>query len=125
MKKLLVYILFFSGLIFSGCGKQDNQDLYQTILQKGKIVVGTSFDSKPFSYMDASGYVQGFEADLGREITKRILGKESNIEFRNVTSQDRIKAVASEDVDIVISTMTITPQRKREVNFSKPYFTAG
>lgn len=125
MKKLLICIFLVSSLSFSGCDKQEKKDLYQVILEKGKLVVGTSFDSKPFSFADQNGNIQGFEADLGREITKRILREENNIEFRNITSQDRIKAVKSGDVDIVISTMTITPQRKKEISFSKPYFTAG
>ena len=55
------------------------------------------------------------------EIAKGILGNENKILFKNITPQDRIKAVTSGDVDMVISTMTINPQRKKIVYFSAPY----
>lgn len=117
---LLITLIFVSNVCHAR-----NHNLYDSIAKKGKMVVGTSFDSKPFSYLDKDGQVKGFEADFAREIAKRLLGDDGKVEFKDVKSQDRISAVASGTVDMVISTMTITSTRKRQVDFSVPYFVAG
>lgn len=120
---LLILLIVFTSIGYRA--KADRTDIYKSILQRDKMIVGISFDSKPFGFIDTDGQVKGMEADLAREIVDRILGSKKKIVFKNVTSQDRIKAAMSEDVDMVISTMTITPQRKKIVNFSTPYFVAG
>lgn len=118
---LILIVLFSTGCMFKNRGTC----LYDSIVKKGKIVVGISFDSKPFGYKDKDGKIKGIEADLSKEIAKRILGDENKVEFRALAPQDRIKAADSGYVDMVISTMTITPQRKKLVSFSNPYFVAG
>ncbi len=125
MLKKILYILI-TTVIFSGCINQDKKvDQLNTILQKDKIIVGTSFDSKPFSFKDNDGKIKGVEPDLAREISKRILGSSTKVEFKHVAPRERIKAVSTGNVDMIISAMTITPKRKNYVLFSKPYFIAG
>lgn len=119
---LLIFIILISGNCIA---KNDKNDLYGTILKRDKIIVGISFDSKPFGFKDSDGQVKGMEADLAREIAERILGSRNKVVFKNITSQDRIKTAMSDNVDMVISTMTITNERKRFVDFSVPYFVAG
>lgn len=119
---LLILIIFFSNT----CNAKNNKnDLYKSIIQKDRIIVGISFDSKPFGFKDSDGQIKGLEVDLAKEIAQRILGNKNKVIFKNVTSQDRINVAASEDVDLVISTMTITSHRKKLVAFSEPYFVAG
>lgn len=121
-----IFMLLIIVFVLSSCAEKNNHmDLYKSIKQKDKIVVGISFDSKPFGFKDEDGQVKGMEADLAREIAKRILGDQNKIVFKNINPQDRIKAAMSGDVDMVISTMTITSQRKKLVDFSTPYFVAG
>lgn len=121
---LLVLTIFTSF----GCtyAKDNNKtDLYQTILKRGNIIVGISFDSKPFGYKDTDGQIKGVEVDLAKEIAERLLDDSDKVVFKNVSSQDRIMEVNSGNVDMIISMMTITPQRKKQVDFSVPYFIAG
>ncbi len=123
---LLPLILITLIFALSGCSNiKSKSDLYQDIIQKDKMIVGISFDSKPFGFKDSDGQIKGMEVDLAKEIANRILGSSNKIIFKDITPQDRIKAAITEDVDMVISTMTITSERKRFVNFSKPYFVAG
>lgn len=125
-KVLILLILVIFIFILGKCTKSHkNIDLYESIIQKDKIIVGMSFDSKPFGYKDSDGQIKGLEADLAREIAERILGSRDKVVFKNITTEGRMDALKSGDVDMVISTMTITPQRKKFVNFSDPYFIAG
>lgn len=126
MLRKKIWLSIFLIFIVAGCAKKVNQsDLYNSILKRDKLIVGISFDSKPFGFLDSNGQVKGLEADLAREIADRLLGDENKVEFKNVTSQDRIKVATNDEVDMVISTMTINSQRKKVVDFSSPYFIAG
>jgi aspartate/glutamate/glutamine transport system substrate-binding protein len=126
MFKRIFWLLILIVFISSGCTmKKNNADLYKSVIKNDKIIVGISFDSKPFGFKDSDGKIKGLEADLAREIANRILGSEKKIVFKNIIPQERINAVKSGDVDMVISTMTITPQRKKLVDFSVPYFISG
>jgi putative glutamine transport system substrate-binding protein len=124
-KKFFLLLIIFTFSPNSFAETKNNNDLYKSIIKNNKIIVGISFDSRPFGFQDSDGEVKGMEADLAKEIAKRLLGNENKVVFKNITSQDRIKAVKFGDVDIVISTMTINRQRKKIVNFSIPYFMAG
>lgn len=126
MFKKIFWLLLLVVFIGSGCISNNNKnDLYASIIKKDKIVVGISLDSKPFAFKDANGELKGIEVDLAKEIANRMLGSRNKVMFKNVTPQDRMKAVMSGNVDMVIATMTITPQRNKYINFSKPYFVAG
>jgi len=127
MKKFL--FLSLSLIIFlTGCSFQSNQpqlDKLEQIKQRGKLIVGVKFDSKPFGFVDENNQVQGFDIDVAKEIARNLLGDSNAIEFKQVTSSNRIFMLTSDAVDIVIATMTINPKRLEVVDFSQPYYVAG
>ena len=128
MLKKLFWLLILMLTIFASSSfaeKSGKINLYESILKKDKMIVGISFDSMPFGFKDSDGQIKGMEADLARELAERILGSKNKVVFKNVSSQDRIKSIMSDDVDMVISTLTITPERKKIIDFSVPYFVAG
>ncbi|WP_082472170.1 glutamate ABC transporter substrate-binding protein [Paenibacillus bovis] len=96
------------------------------IKQRGKLIVGVKYDTKLFGLKDpGSGKVEGFDVDMAHALAKSILGDESKVELKEVTSKTRIPMLNNGDVDMVIATMTITDARKKEVDFSDVYFQAG
>ncbi|MDD3436383.1 MAG: glutamate ABC transporter substrate-binding protein [Candidatus Gastranaerophilales bacterium] len=125
MKKIFILLL---GIMFivTGCTqKENNQDSLSKILQRGKIIVGVKFDTKPFGYMNQNQQLIGFDVDLAKYISKIILGDENKVVFKQVTPSNRILALNSGEIDMVIATMTITPQREEVIDFSIPYYIAG
>ncbi|MBM7566279.1 glutamate ABC transporter substrate-binding protein [Paenibacillus sacheonensis] len=96
------------------------------IKSRGKLVVGVKFDTKLFGLKDpASGDVEGFDIDIAKALAKEILGDETKIELKEVTSKTRIPMLNNNDIDMIVATMTITEERKKEVDFSDVYFKAG
>ncbi|MFE5322720.1 glutamate ABC transporter substrate-binding protein [Paenibacillus sp. NPDC056579] len=96
------------------------------IKQRGKVIAGVKFDTKLFGLKDpASGNVEGFDIDIAKALAKKILGDESKVELKEVTSKTRIPLLKNGDIDMIIATMTITEERKQEVDFSDVYFKAG
>jgi polar amino acid transport system substrate-binding protein len=47
------------------------------------------------------------------------------VEFLSIPTADRIPALQSGEVDVVVRTMTISCAREQQVSFSSPYFDAG
>lgn len=93
------------------------------IQAKGKLTCGVKFDVIAFGFRNpTSGEVEGFDADLCREIAK---GLGVQPEFVEAISANRIPFLLEDRVDIVVSTMTRTEARLKEIDFSKIYYLAG
>jgi putative glutamine transport system substrate-binding protein len=128
-------------LVLSGCGSKNettaagNTDaaagseesgIIKEIKDRGKLVVGVKFDTKLFGLKDtATGNVEGFDIDISKAIAKKIFGDESKIELKEVTSKTRIQLLDNGDIDLIVATMTVTEERKQQVDFSDVYFKAG
>ncbi len=127
MKNKLLSIITLCFVIFvTGCSqKEDNVSTLDKVLHRGKIIVGVKYDTKPFGYINEKQQLVGYDVDLAKYIAKALLGNENKVEFKQVTPSNRILALNSGQVDMVIATMTITPQRKAVVDFSIPYYMTG
>lgn len=124
--KLLLILTFCFVFIIAGCTKQENDtDTLSAIHKRGKLIVGVKFDTKPFGYFNEKHELVGFDVDLAKAIAKSILGSEDKVEFVQVTPSSRILALDTKQVDMVIATMSITPQREHMIDFSVPYYIAG
>lgn len=86
-----------------------------------KLVVGTHAEFPPFEYIGDDGTIQGFDADLITAIMGKV-GQE--IEIINMDFASLILALQNGQIDMAIAGMTITEERKQNVNFSDPYFEA-
>ncbi|MFF3317923.1 glutamate ABC transporter substrate-binding protein [Streptomyces sp. NPDC003035] len=96
------------------------------IKARGKIVVGVDQSSYRWGYRNPSTRtLEGFDIDLARAIAKDILGSEDGIIFRAIPTNQRIAALESGKVDLVVRTMTINCKRIQQVAFSTAYFQAG
>ncbi|MFX3633990.1 MAG: transporter substrate-binding domain-containing protein [Candidatus Pristimantibacillus sp.] len=113
----------------AGCGKDSSPASGKegkSVKDMDKIVVGIGSDAFPFGYVDtADNQTKGFDLDIATAIVKDILGDEKKIEFKDVNGKTRIPMLKNGDIDIIVKTMTITEERKQEVDFSDPYFSAG
>jgi putative glutamine transport system substrate-binding protein len=121
----VVILCFTLAFVLTGCTKKPKKDLLTIVKARGKIIAGVKYDTKPFGFVDQDQEVKGYDVDLCREIAKRIFGSETAVEFIQVTSSNRIFAITSGSVDFAAATMTITEDRRKVIDFSSPYYTAG
>jgi cystine transport system substrate-binding protein len=96
-------------------------DTLATIKQKGVMNVGNSGSYPPFEFV-ADGKLTGFDVDLANEIGKRMGVK---IQWTIVDFKGIIAALVAKRVDVLISAITRTPDRAKQVAFSEPYYNAG
>lgn len=98
------------------------------IRRRGRLVVGIDQSLYLLAYRDtASGALQGLEVDLARAIAGDIFDdadEASRLDLRFVDSRARADALNNDEVDVVVRTMSITPERAKEIEFSTPYLTS-
>ena len=89
---------------------------------KGVLRLGTASDTEPFSFVDGSGKIVGYDIELARYVAKK-LGK--RLEIVNMDFGGMIPALISGKVDMIAACITITSERSKQVLFSEPYYTGG
>ncbi|MGR3764946.1 transporter substrate-binding domain-containing protein [Rossellomorea sp. NS-SX7] len=120
MKKLILLslaLLLSAGL--AACGSESDTASGDS----KKLVMGTSADYKPFEYVDTANSDEfiGYDIDLANMLADK-LGYE--IEIKDMEFSGLITALKTGQVDFVLSAMTPTPERKKNVDFSDVYYTA-
>ena len=99
------------------------------IVQRGKLVAGVKQDQPLFGYLNPrTNSLEGFDVDMVKEIAKALFGGDaspSRLELKPVTSSSRIPLLQEGGIDIIAATMTITDERKQQIDFSDVYYLAG
>ena len=90
--------------------------------RSNKLIIGTDATYPPFEFVDAAGQISGVDIEVGREIGKA-LGRE--VEFRNINFDGLITALRTGSIDLVLSSMTATTERRQSIDFSEPYVKTG
>lgn len=105
--------------------RSEAQDAVANIRNRGRLIVGLDIGSNLFSFRDPiTGEITGFDVDIAGEVARDIFGTPSQVEYRILSSADRINALQNNEVDIVVKTMSITCERRKLVNFSTVYLNA-
>ena len=110
MKKIILYLLAFSLLMFS------------SIASAKSIRIGTEGAYPPWNNLNAAGELEGAEIDFGNEACKRM-----GVDCEWVTQDwdGIIPALLNGKYDIIIAGMSITEERKQKVNFTNGYMNDG
>jgi polar amino acid transport system substrate-binding protein len=88
------------------------------IIKRGKLLVAIDTNNPPWGMMDAKMEPDGIDIAVARLMAK-YMGVQ--LEIVPVTSQNRIPYVVTGKADVVMATLTITPQRALQIWFSIPY----
>ncbi|WP_066914419.1 cysteine ABC transporter substrate-binding protein, partial [Streptococcus sp. DD12] len=127
MKKLtLIFtsLLLFLGLIgLAACssGKQASSAKPRSIAEikkSGELRIAVFSDKKPFGYVDDKGQYQGYDIVLGNRLAKDLGVK---AKYVPVDAANRAEYLKSNKVDITLANFTVTPERKKQVDFALPY----
>jgi polar amino acid transport system substrate-binding protein len=92
------------------------------IIKKGELVVGTATDYPPFNFKANDGTIMGLDVDLAKILAKAIRVK---LKIEVIPFPKLLEALNAGKVDLVISGMTMTPERNTKVYFAGPYFVTG
>jgi len=90
--------------------------------KKGKLSIGMLVDFPPYGILNSSNQPDGYDADVAKLLAKD-LGVAADIV--PVTGPNRIPFLLTGKVDMLIASLAITPERAKQVLFSKPYSAAS
>ena len=118
-KKIFSFLtLLMVVFALSACKSESvaDRDVLKVSEDSNEIIWGVKNDTRLFGMMDISSReVKGFDIDMAKAITEKILGR----------SKTRIPLLKNGNINAIIATMTISEDRKKEVDFSDVYFDAG
>lgn len=114
MYKLPVF-LFFCVILISilGCSKD---------AKVKPLRVGMELQYPPFEMADKDGNPTGVSVDIANEFGK-YLGRP--VEIQSISWTGLIPSIRTGKIDVIISSMSPTPERSKSVDFSMPYVTSG
>lgn len=104
--KYVVMLVLMASLSFVSFGKT--------------LYVGTNAEFAPFEYLEKDK-ITGFDIELMNALAKEM---KVEIKLQNMSFDGLLPALQMKKIDVVIAGMTATPERKKAVLFSKPYFKA-
>ena len=96
-----------------------------TIARRGELVAGVDQNTLLLAYLNPiNGQLEGFEIDLLRELSRALFGVD-RIEFKALTTSQRLGAVQNGTVDVVADAFSVTCWRRTQASFSSVYYDAS
>ncbi|MBI2253266.1 MAG: transporter substrate-binding domain-containing protein [Proteobacteria bacterium] len=81
--------------------------------------VATEGNFPPFSYLDGSGALTGFNVDMAKELCARL---QARCDISTIPWDTFIAALQNHDVDMIVASMMPTESRKQYIAFTNPYY---
>ena len=124
MKKLILFITsIITVFTLTACSSSSSKNKLEEVKSKGKIVLGVSPDYAPYEFLtteNGNKKVVGADIYLAEQIAKK-LGVE--VEIQEMGFDSLIASLNANKVDMVISGINPTDERKKAVDFSDVYYT--
>ncbi len=111
---LIVAAALLMAVMLSGCGGDDK-----------KLTIGVKYDQPGLSMRNPDGSMSGFDVEVARYVAEQLGYKPEDIEWKEAPSGQRETLIQNGQVDYIVATYSITPQRKEKVGFAGPYFQTG
>lgn len=102
-----------------------SDSLLRTVLDRGKLLVGTGSTNAPWHFEDETGKLVGMDIAMAHILAQGLFDDPDAVEFVQQDPAARIPNITTGKVDIVVQFMTVTPGRAQLVNFTRPYYVEG
>lgn len=117
--------IFLFAASAAAMGAQAADGKLDSVLARGKLIVGTGSTNAPWHFQGADGKLQGFDIDIARMVAKGLFNDPSKVEFVVQSSDARIPNLLADKVDMSCQFITVTASRAQQVAFTLPYYREG
>ncbi|MGX0890823.1 polar amino acid transport system substrate-binding protein [Pseudomonas sp. ADAK2 TE3594] len=121
--KACVFLFAASAAVVGVAQAADSK--LDSVLARGKLIVGTGSTNAPWHFQGADGKLQGFDIDIARMVAKGLFNDPSKVEFVVQSSDARIPNLLTDKVDMSCQFITVTASRAQQVAFTLPYYREG
>ncbi|NOR40307.1 MAG: transporter substrate-binding domain-containing protein [Gammaproteobacteria bacterium] len=122
LRLLALLVISVAGTAVQTAYADTNTSALSRIKDKGELVLGTSGNMPSMTFKRDDGKVVGFDIDLARFMAS---GMDVKLNIKTMPFDKLLPALEKGDVDMVISNVTINPERNMSVAFVGPYMTSG
>ena len=121
MKKTLSFLITLccAAVVFAGGTKDTGKDnSLIKIRDSGKFVLGLDDSFPPMGFRNEDNEIVGYDIDLAREVTARM---GVALKLQPIDWNAKEQELNTGNIDCIWNGFTITPERAKMINFSKPY----
>lgn len=117
MKKIfaIMFTMIFASMMFAGCGS-DAKTVKKADVKP--IVIGLDDNFPPMGFKNEKDEIVGFDIDLAKAAAKRLGEK---VEFKPIDWSSKEAQLKSGRISAIWNGLNITPEREKNMAFSKPY----
>lgn len=129
MKKkifIILSLLAFFSLTLAGCSNDkksvaqeaNTADTWAHIKKRGRVIIGLDDTFVPMGFREKSGKLVGYDIDLAKAVFKQYGIK---ADFQPIDWNMKETELRNQTIDLIWNGYTITPARKKQLLFSRPY----
>ena len=120
-KKVLILGMVLSMVFALGACAKDTNALAE-VKEKGELSFAMTGQYPPFNFSNDDGEIIGFDIDIANEIAERL-----GVEAKPITAEwdGILTGLMGGNFDTVIGSMAVTPEREKQVSFTRPYYYDG
>ena len=121
-KRMLVSALLLLSItiLLAGCGSAPAAK--SRTLKDGVLMVGIDDNYPPMEFHDTNNDLVGFDIDMTKAIGEKLGLK---VEFQPIAWEGIFEALKTDRYDVIISSVSMTPERLQNFEFTKPYLANG
>jgi polar amino acid transport system substrate-binding protein len=116
-------LLLWAALLAGGLVGSAHADALDALRAKGELVVGVKKDVPLWGqWNEQKQQIEGLEPDLAADIARRLGLK---LRLVGLQTAERVDAVLAGRVDVLIATLSTTPQRRQQLTLVEPHYYAS
>lgn len=122
MKRTIFITTLVAVLVVGFVASASAGSILNRIVKNGVLVVGTTGTQPPLNATTKDGKIIGMDADIAEQIAA---GMGVKVRFNTMSFPELLPALYADKVDMILSSMTMTPERNLKVAFVGPYYISG
>ena len=118
MKKIIILLVMAMTILMCSVEKTDKKETKNEDKLPQKVVIGLDDTFAPMGFKNEKGELIGFDIDLAKAVAEKL---KIEVEFKPINWDSKIMDLNSGNIDLIWNGLTITPDRAKETEISKPY----
>jgi|GEM_PF-564879 polar amino acid transport system substrate-binding protein len=120
---VVVIVALIAVVVLGGFLNPTETDVLKKVQNRGQLIVGTQVPYAPFEYQNATtSKFEGIDMEIAQKVADAL---HVTLVIKSMDFDPLFGAVQTGQIDMAISSITITPAREQTVNFTIPYYTAN
>jgi polar amino acid transport system substrate-binding protein len=120
---VVVVVIALVAVVVLGGFLNSETNVLKKVQNRGQLIVGTQVPYAPFEFYNiTSGKYEGIDMEIAQHVAAAL---NVTLVIKSMDFDPLFGAVQTGQIDMAISSITITPAREKTVNFTVPYYTAN